>query len=310
MVITVTLNAAVDKTYTVQNYTLDRVHRPSAEKSVAGGKGINVARVLHTLGRDVLATGFVGGYNGDIILSGLDQERIPHDFVRTGGESRICIAVVDPVNGTQTEVNENGPEISPEEVEALESKLQSLLGRASFLILSGSAPPGVPGDFYVRAIRRAKAAGVRVLLDSSGEHFRAGAEEVPDIIKPNVAELSAYVGSELLTVGEILNAAKELTKLGIGLVVISMGRSGALATDGRAAWQAAPPEIEFVSAVGSGDALVAAVIDALLRGESVSEALKAGTAAGAANAMVYGAGFCSAEAIASLEQAVRLVRLE
>ena len=309
MIITVTLNAAVDKTYTVENFTLDRVHRPSAQKSVAGGKGINVGRVLHTLGQSVIATGFVGGYNGGLITSGLESEGIAHDFVQTDGESRICIAIVDPVNRTQTEVNENGPEVGLEEVDALHSKIESLLPRASHLVLSGSAPPGVPADFYARVIESARAADVLTVLDSSGEHFRLGVTALPNMVKPNVAELSGYMGAELYTIEEILQGAMGLTKLGIRLVVVSMGRAGALATDGEAAWQAAPPEIDFVSAVGSGDALVAAFLDALTRGAEVPEALRAGTAAGAANAMVYGAGFCSAESIEALKPGVQVTRL-
>jgi tagatose 6-phosphate kinase len=309
LVITLTLNSAVDKTYTVENFSLDRVHRPTVEKSVAGGKGINVARVLHTLGREVLATGFVGGYNGGLIVSGLEGEGIAHDLVRTRGESRICIAIVDPVNGTQTEVNENGVEVAPEEVEALHTKLGLLLGRASHLVLCGSAPPGVPVDFYARAIQSAKAAGVVAVLDSSGEHLRSGIAALPYMVKPNVAELSAYVGSELYTVEEILQAARRLTKMGIRLVVVSMGRAGALAMDGETAWQATPPEVDFVSAVGSGDALLAAFLDALVAGKDMPEALAAGTAAGAANAAVSGAGFCSAESIALLKPQVRLTRL-
>lgn len=309
MIVTVTLNAGVDKTYTVENYTLDRVHRPSAERSGAGGKGINVARVLHTLGQHTLATGFVGGYNGKLITAGLDNEGIEYDFVQTSGESRICIAIIDPLKRTQTEVNENGPDVSPEEVEAMQSKIESLLGHASYLILSGSAPPGVPADFYARAIGAAKAAGVRAVLDTSGEHFKEGVSALPYMVKPNAAELSAYVGSELYTVEEILEAGRQLAKSGIKLVVISMGRSGALVTDGDNSWTAASPDIEFVSAVGSGDSLVAAFMDSLARGEDIPSALRAGTAAGAANARIYGAGFCTAESIGELKPQVQITQL-
>lgn len=310
MIITVTLNAAVDKTYTVDNFTLDRVHRPSDQRSVAGGKGINVARVLHTLGQPVIATGFVGGYNGGLIISSLESEDIPYDFVKTHGESRICIAVVDPAKRTQTEVNETGPYVTAEEVDAMHAKIESLIAGATHLVLSGSAPPGVPNDFYARVIKSAKAAGVYVVLDSSGEHLRSGLTALPDMIKPNVAELSAYVGTELYTtVEEILLAAKKLVNMGIHLAVVSMGRAGALATDGIESWQAVPPEIDFVSAVGSGDSLVAAFVDAIARGKGISEALAAGTAAGAANAMIYGAGYCDVESIERLKSQINLFRL-
>lgn len=309
MIVTVTLNAAVDKTYTVENFALDRVHRPSVEKTVAGGKGINVARVLNTLGRSALASGYIGGNNGSLILSSLEEEGINYDFVETRGESRLCIAVVDPIRHAQTEVNENGPMVSPDEVEAMYAKIEHLIEGASHLILSGSAPPGVPTDFYKRAIESARAVGVPVVLDSSGDHFRIGVTARPFMVKPNAAELSAFVGTELNTVEEILEAANKLTSTGIELVVVSMGRTGALVTTGKNAWQAVPPEIDFVSAVGSGDSLVAGFIDSLSRDGDVAEALRAGTAAGTANAAVYGAGFCTAESIETIKSEVKVTQL-
>jgi len=309
LIVTVTLNAAVDITYTVENYTLDRVHRPISVKTVAGGKGINVARVLKTLGRETLAVGFAAGYNGELILAGLDEENLMHDFVRIPGESRLCIAVVDPVNRTQTEVNEVGPEVSQQHVEEMRDKILSVLGKADYLVLSGSTPPGVPNDFYAWAISVARDRGAISVLDTSGENLVRGIESMPDVVKPNVAELTEVVGRELNTVEEILDAALGLVSSGVGTVAVTMGRSGALAADADEAWVAVPPEIEFVSAVGSGDSFLAAFIDARIRGEALPVALAAGTAAGAANAMVYGAGFCPAELIKSLEPNVQASRL-
>jgi len=309
LIVTVTLNAAVDKTYTVENFALDRVHRPSSQKSTAGGKGINVARVLLALGQPAIASGFIGGHNGKLITAGLQEEGIPYDFVKTHGESRICIAIVDPIRTGQTEVNEIGPQVQPDEIEAMQEKIKSLLSNASHLVLSGSAPPGTPDDFYVHAIESAKAAGVKSVLDTSGEYLRQGVKALPYMVKPNVAELSAYVGAELYTVEEILEAARQLAKSGINIVVVSMGRAGAIVTDGENAWQAVPPEIKFISAVGSGDSLVAAFLDATIRGAELPEALKVGTAAGAANAEVCGAGLCTAESINALLPYIKVTRL-
>lgn len=309
MIVTVTINAAVDKTYTVENFAFGRTNKPSADISAAGGKGINVARVLRTLGDDVIATGFAGGCNGQMIISSLDKEGIPNQFVKTNGESRLCITIVDPSVGTETDVNELGPTISAEESEHLLDKLQSLPDM-THLVLSGSAPPGISADFYSRAIKTAKAKGVFTVLDSSGDHFKTGVTAAPDMVKPNVHELSEYVGKELNTVEEIRDAAIELTKLGIGLVVVSMGRAGALVTDGKTTWTAVPPEIDFISAVGCGDTFVAAFLHSLLNGESVADMLTAATAAGAANAATYGAGFCSAQSMASLKSRVKLSKLD
>jgi len=309
LILTVTPNAAIDKTYIVEGFGLDRVHRPTAVRTVAGGKGINVVRVLQELGREALATGFVGGQNGDAVIEGLDHEGIKHDFVRVKGETRLCIAIVDPTTGTQTEVNENGPEVSPEELDTMMVRIAELAPSAEYVVLSGSCPPGVPVSFYGSITQIAKRSGARVVLDTSGEHLCEAVKAAPFMVKPNVVELSHIAGRELLTLEEISRAAKSLKQYGIEITAVTMGRSGAMVTDGVHSWKAVPPEIEFASAVGSGDAFVAAFIDALMRGDHVSRALAIGTAAGAANATTYGAGFCTKESIMKIMHDVVLTRI-
>ena len=309
MILTVTPNAGIDKTYTIDGFGLDRVHRPTECRAVPGGKGINVVRVLKELGRAGLATGFVGGRTGDAILEGLDAEAIRHDFVPIREESRLCIAIIDPNSGTQTEVNEIGPQIAPDEVKRILDKIPGLLRGAEFVVLCGNTPPGVPTSFYGDIIRMAAGAGVKSVLDTSGEQLRESIEAGPFMVKPNTAELSQLAGHELLTLEEISRAAKSLKQYGVQITAVSMGRSGAMVTDGVQAWQATPPEIQFASAVGSGDSFVAAFLDSMLDGESVASALAAGTAAGAANATTYGAGFCSKDSIIELRQGVVLAKI-
>ncbi|MGQ9454546.1 MAG: 1-phosphofructokinase [Armatimonadota bacterium] len=306
MVLTVTLNASIDKTYTIESFLVDRVNRPSECRTVAGGKGINVARVLKELGREALATGFVGGSIGGAILRDLDREGIRHDFVRVEDESRLCIKIMDPKNGTQTEINEPGPNVTELELEALCSKVSALVVGCDFLVLSGNCPPGVPEDVYAELVSIAKRSGVRAVLDASGVHLAEGVKAGPYLIKPNVSELSDLTGRELCTVEEILDATMGLKTYGVGIIAVTMGRSGAVVTDGTNAWQAVPPEIKFASSVGSGDSFLAAFLDSLLRGDSLANALAWGTAAGAANAMTYGAGFCSKSSIIDIRQGVTL----
>lgn len=306
MVLTVTLNASIDKTYTIESFLVDRINRPSECRTVAGGKGINVARVLKELGREALATGFVGGSIGDAILRGLDREGIKHDFVRVEDESRLCIKIMDPKNGTQTEINEPGPNVTELELEALCSKVSDLIVGCDFLVLSGNCPPGVPEDFYAELVDIARRAGVRAVLDASGAHLAEGVKAGPYLIKPNVSELSELTGRELCTVEEILDATRSLKTYGVDIIAVTMGRSGAVVTDGTNAWQAVPPEIKFASSVGSGDSFLAAFLDSLLNGDSLADALVWGTAAGAANAMTYGAGFCSKSSIIDIRQGVTL----
>ncbi len=309
MILTVTPNAAIDKTYIVEGFGLDRVHRPSETRTVAGGKGINVVRVLKELGKTGMATGFVGGRNGDLLIESLNRENLKHDFVRVAGESRLCIAVMDPKSGTQTEVNENGPEISPEEVGRMLDKIRDLVPGKDFIVLCGSVPPGVPTTFYGDIIEIARKVNVPAVLDTSGEHLREAVKAAPYMVKPNVTELSQLAGRELVTLEEISRAAKSLSQYGVTLTAVTMGRSGAMLTDGVHSWKATPPEIEFASAVGSGDSFVAAFLHSIINGEPLPEALAMGTAAGAANATTFGAGFCSKDSIMDIRQGVVLTKL-
>lgn len=309
MILTVTLNAAVDKTYTVEDFRLDRVHRPSSWRIVPGGKGINVARVYTELRGEALATGFAGGHNGDYILEGMRTEGLRHDFVRTAGESRVCIAILDPVQKTQTELNEVGPGISGEEVDRLKLKYESLVPGMEYVVLSGSIPPGVPDSIYHDLIEIAKRHGVPCVLDTSGEPLAQGLGAVPFMAKPNVHELSAVVGRHLATVEETADAACELNRKGIEIVAVTLGRDGALAVTSDGVWRAKAPDIPFVSAVGSGDAFAAAFVHILAAGGSVAEALRMGTGAGAANAMTFGAGFCKREDILRLVEQTEVIPL-
>ncbi len=310
VILTVTPNASIDKTYVVEGFGVDRMHRPKEWRSTPGGKGINVLRVFRELGGTGVATGFVGGRVGDAIAEGLSAEGIRHDMIRVAGESRLCIKIMDPKSGTQTEVNEVGPEISPTEVEQLTGKIGELMGSAEYVVLCGNVPPGVPVSFYGDIIRLAKIRGIKAVLDASEEQLKDAIKAGPYIVKPNVAELSQLAERELMTLEEICSAAKSLKQYGVGIAAVTMGRSGAVVTDGVRAWQAVPPEIEFASAVGSGDSFIAGFLQVLASEGSLAEALALGTAAGAANATSYGAGFCSKSSIMDVVRGVSLVEID
>lgn len=303
MILTITPNAAVDKTYTVAGFQLDRVNRPQATATVAGGKGINVARVYQTLGGKAACTGFLGGLNGRIVANALQDEQISQAFVRVKGETRLCIAVIDPTIGTQTEVNEAGHEISRRAEQALIRRVESLLSqhRFQFVVCSGSLPPGASPDLYAELIARAKHEGVRTVLDSSGDALRIGLDAQPYLAKPNRAEL-ASAGFRAETEGELLAAAQNLVREKVEVLALTLGADGALllTRDGGKALRAYAPKIEFASAVASGDSFLAAYLWAWLKGErpgNHEDALRLAVGAGAANAAVIGAGFCTREAI-------------
>ncbi|MGB9619095.1 MAG: 1-phosphofructokinase family hexose kinase, partial [Armatimonadota bacterium] len=184
-----------------------------------------------------------------------------------------------------------------------------LIPGKDFLVLSGHCPPGVPAGFYAELTEIARSAGVRTALDASGEHLAEGIKASPYLVKPNVAELSQLLGHELYTLEEIAGAAKSLKQYGVKIAAVTMGRSGAMVTDGVQAWLATPPEIQFASAVGSGDSFLAAFLDEHLKGESLPDALTWATAAGAANATSFEAGFCSRRSIMEMRQGVSLTKI-
>ena len=313
MILTVTPNATVDKTYRVEGFRLDRVNRPSRTYTVAGGKGLNVARVYQTLGGTAISTGFLGGLNGRIVARAMRQEGLADAFVRVQGETRLCIAVIDPEAGTQTEVNEQGPEIPARSVRELLREVTRLLSQQAFefVVLSGSLPPGVPDTLYANLIGIARKAGVDAVLDSSGAALRAGLEEKPFLIKPNRTELESLFTRPLRDRAEILDAAQTLQKRGGAFVAASLGAEGALLVGQGAVWNAVPPQIAFASAVASGDSFVAAFLWAWKHGEKpgdAASALRLATGAGAANAAVIGAGFCTRDSILNLAKEARIER--
>ncbi|HYG96268.1 MAG TPA: PfkB family carbohydrate kinase, partial [Solirubrobacterales bacterium] len=169
MILSVTLNAAIDRTVAVPNFRLGRRHRAVESRTVAGGKGINVARALSLLGRPVIATGFVGGPTGTRVLEQLHEEAVLTDFTRIAAETRINLAVIDPTSGEQTEINERGPAVSAEEVQRLFERIAYLAGGAKICVLAGSVPPGAGDDLYARLIDDLSRRGVPVVLDAAGE---------------------------------------------------------------------------------------------------------------------------------------------
>lgn len=297
-ILTITLNAAVDKAYTVPGFTLGRINRPAALRVTAGGKGVNVARVFQTLGGSVVATGFLAGRNGGIISEALADEGIESQFVRVSGESRVCAAVMDPCAGVVTELNECGPSVTEDDCHALLTKLRELLPAHAAVIISGSIPPGGPVCLYADIIRLAQEEfGVPAMLDASGEPLLHGVQARPYLVKPNECEVGALdVGD-----GDLIDCAKALRdRYSIALALVTAGAQGAVLASEDGIWEARPPTIRVVSAVGSGDSLAAGFAWSILQGHSLPESLKIGVATGAANAETASAGFVTRERVYDL----------
>ena len=311
MILCVNPNAAVDKTVVVENFRLNAIHRPSFELALPGGKGCNVARVAKTLGQQPVVTGWVGGHAGLFIEDGLRAEGIHTAFIHTAVESRDCFSILNSASGTLTEVYEKGRPVAPEELEAFYSLFRTWLPQVRMVTLSGSLPPGVPVNFYARLVGMARAAGVRAALDSSGEALRSGLEEgCPDLLKCNRAELSGLVGKPLEHLEDVRAVIKDLARRKCGQVVITLGRTGAIAADGEKTWLAQAPSIEAVSAVGSGDAFMAGLACGLLEDRPFEDALRLAIAAGSANALQIGAGRLRADDVELLLSQVKVAAEE
>jgi 1-phosphofructokinase family hexose kinase len=293
VIVTVTLNAALDRTLTVPNFQRDHRHRASQVLTLAGGKGINVARALKRLDVPVVATGLAGGRTGTRIVEELTAEAILNDFVRIADESRTSTAVVDPTASSYTEINEWGPRVEPEELEMLLEKLHYLARGADFVVFAGSLPRGVEDDFYAEAIRDLNRRDVQVVLDSEGEPLRLGVEAEPYLVSPNQREAEHVVGQELEDEEDFLMALDAMAELGARNVHITLdtGCLGLFREERQVRrYRALAPQLEPVSAVGAGDVLLAQFLAAKLAGKPAEEALRLAVAAGAASTLEVGAG--------------------
>jgi 1-phosphofructokinase/tagatose 6-phosphate kinase len=307
------MNAAIDRTLTVPNFQRGQRHRASEGMTLAGGKGINIARALKRLGVPVVATGLAGGGNGTQIVEDLTAEAILNDFVRIEEDSRTSTAIVDPAGGTYTEVNEWGPRVQPQELEMLLEKLVYLSRGADYVIFAGSLPRGIEHGFYAEAIRELNRRGVLTVLDSAGEPLRLGAQAEPFLVSPNEREAEGLVDQEFHDDNDFLGGLEAIAELGARNVLITR-ESGcwALLRSERQPhrYRVLAPRVEPVSAVGSGDVLLAGFVAARLEQRSDEEALRFAVAAGAASTLELGAGRFEEREAGRLVSSVEVALLE
>jgi 1-phosphofructokinase family hexose kinase len=293
VILTVTLNAAIDRTVAVPNFRLGRRHRAVESRTVAGGKGINVARALSLLGRPVIATGFVGGPTGNRVLEELRHESVLSDFTRIAAETRINLAVIDPTSGEQTEINERGPAVSAEEVKRLFERIGYLAGGAKICVLAGSLPPGAGDELYAKLIADLLRRDVAVVLDAEGEAMMAGVRAGASMVTPNEREAEEIVGQEFADRGDLAQGLLELRRLGAGAAAITRPE-GCVAVVGEGAerrlLEVHTEPLEPVSTVGSGDAFLAGYVAARYEERTPEECLAYGVACGAESTQHFGAG--------------------
>jgi 1-phosphofructokinase/tagatose 6-phosphate kinase len=293
VIITVTLNAAIDRTLTVPNFQRGQRHRASQGLTLAGGKGINVARALKRLDVPVVATGLAGGRTGTRIVEELTSEAILNDFVRIADESRTSTAVVDPTAASYTEINEWGPAVEPDELAHLHEKLRYLSSGADFVVFAGTLPRGVAEDFYAEEMRELNRRGIRTVLDSEGEPLRLGIESEPFIVSPNQTEAEGLVGQEFRDADDFVVALDDIAEQGARNVLISYETGCyALLREERQVrrFRAECERVDAISAVGAGDVLLGAFVAARAAGRGQEDSLRAAVAAGAASTLELGAG--------------------
>jgi 1-phosphofructokinase family hexose kinase len=313
VILTVTLNAAIDRTVAVPSFRLGHRHRAVERRTVAGGKGVNVARALKLLGRPVIATGLAGGPTGTRILEQLTEESILNDFTRIADESRTNLAVIDPTSGEQTEINERGPTVSADEVDRFVERLLYLAQGTEFCVVAGSIPAGVDASVYGRLVSELQRLDVSVIVDTDGEPMRAGLRAGPAIVAPNVTEAEEAVGHEFNEPSDLLLGLRSLIEMGAAEAIITR-EAGCVAIVGepseRRRYEVEIEPLDPVSTVGSGDAFLAGYVAARYQGSSARECLAYGVACGAESTQHFGAGTLDPEEVGRLLPRVEVRELD
>ena len=313
MIITVTLNAALDKTLEVPNFTPGRRHRTVDQTTMPGGKGVNVARALKRLGQPVIATGLAGGATGNRIVQALNDEAILNGFARIREESRTNTAVLDPTTGQHTEINERGPAVSPQELELFRDKLLYLAKGASMCVFAGSLPRGIEPDVYAGLIREVRRLGVTTIVDTDGDPLRLAVRAEPEVICPNELEAEELVGHEFNDIDDRAQAVDEMRRLGASEVIMTVadGCYAQVREDGSPTlYRVRVEEQEARSSIGSGDAFLAGYVAARYLGRSPVECLRYGVACGAESIQHFGAGLLDPFKVDRLLPEVEAERLE
>jgi 1-phosphofructokinase family hexose kinase len=313
MIISVTFNAAIDKTLAVPNFRIGRRHRSTEQRTMAGGKGVNVARALKTLGQPVIATGFAGGVTGTRISEQLTAEAILSDFVRINEESRTSTAVIDPTSGDQTEINERGPRVSESEVSLFRDKLLYLAKGADICVFAGSLPRGLDNQIYADLVSELTTLGVTTVVDAEGEPMELALRAGPDLVAPNAIEAEELVGQEFRDEQDHIYALYGLCELGAREAIITHAE-GCYALVGRnherCLYRVRTEPLEPVSAIGAGDAFLAGYLAARYSGRGYEDSLRFGVACGAESTQHFGAGELDPGEVDRIESEVLLTELE
>ena len=303
MILSVFANASLDRTAVAPGFVAGKLHRVSRVHVQAGGKGINVARILKSLGLPVLTTGLIGGETGRWIVHGMRREGLSEDMSAISGESRTCFAILDTKGLKVTEIDEVGPEVTIQEVQRLTALIAKHIGRAKVAVFAGSLPPGCPPDTYRKWVELARKAGAIAVVDASGLVLSEALEARPFLVKPNQTEAEEVLGYRLDSNSTISRALDSFAGRA-EVVALTLGARGAAIAAGDKRWRVHPPAVKAINTVGCGDAFLAGFIAGIMRNLPLEEASRLAVAAGSANATGIGAGTVPAQTIDRREHEV------
>lgn len=305
MVYTITLNPALDRNIWIDKIRYNDSNRIQKEERYAAGKGIDVSRVLTSFGIRNKALGFVGGFDGEEMEGRLLNEGISCNFTKISGETRTNIVIYDMGKESQTIFSASGPQIKPYELMRIIQQVKKL-ENPEYVIISGSLPPGVNPEIYYRIMEIARSKGSKIVLDTDGDALKTGIQISPDLIKPNIHELSRLSGRELKDIQQVVNTAQGICDKGTGTVLVSMGARGILLVRKKGQYLAVPPPVKVVNTIGAGDSAVAGFIFGILSGKTMQEALVCSVAAGTATTLRPGPALATKEDFLELVPQVKL----
>jgi 1-phosphofructokinase family hexose kinase len=309
LIVTLTTNPALDRIISVDRLAFEDRSYINSSRESAGGRGINASCVIHSFGGDTTAVLISGGDSGKRLESYLCSYGFPFHVVPVRNEIRTNLTVTD-AHGLTVNLNEKGPTLDTEEVARVEAAVRDTLAGASWLLLCGSLPPGVPPSFYGELIAKSRRKKVKTLLHANGDALREAIEKRPTVLDLNQQEAERLLGRTLLTRTHYLEAAEQIRAMGPESVVLTLGSRGAVGAYGNGLLEVLPPRIDAVCPIGAGDALAAAYVWAMRRPKTdAAEALRWGVAAGTASARLPGMNFASLEGTQEMYRQVEVRRV-
>lgn len=310
MIITITLNPAIDKTISISDFKVDHVNKIESQRIDPAGKGINVSKVIKALNGESIALGIIGGETGNEIKRYLNDKGIKNDFVNVDKKTRSNLKIVDYVNHTFTDINEQGAFVNEIKQKEIVNKILEYANKDNLLVLSGSTPEGFDKTIYKEIVEKAQAKGAKVILDASENLFLEGIKSAPYLIKPNVHELEVALNVSIENHSDIVRAARKIIELGVKLVVVSDGGNGSIFVTKEEAFIAKGIKVEVKSTVGAGDSMVAAIAYGLDQKLELKDIMVLASAVSTANVMTEGTQTGDLSIIESLKEKVRIEKID